>query len=77
MPRRELNKANAAKKNGYLLGHSNIFATLSQVLTYNNIYIIKKRGHPREYTAFLAEMQGRPHCFLVQSKRAIQSNINP
>jgi hypothetical protein len=60
------------------------------------------RGHPREYTAFLAEMQtteqreksqvclcssesrrsssvaqGRPHCFLVQSKREIQSIIKP
>jgi len=28
-------------------------------------YIIKMRGHPRQYTAFLASMQGRPHCFFV------------
>ena len=27
-------------------------------------YIIKMRGHPRQYTAFLAIGQGRPHCFL-------------
>ena len=27
-------------------------------------YIIKMRGHPRQYTAFLAIVQGGPHCFL-------------
>ena len=37
-------------------GHSNNFDTLSlsQVLTYNNLYIVKIRGCPRKYKAFLA-----------------------
>ena len=26
-------------------------------------YIIKMRGHPRQYTAFLGTNQGKPHCF--------------
>ena len=45
-------------------GHSKDLITLSlslslsQVLTYNNLYIIKTRGHPRKYTAFLAIGKG-------------------
>ena len=50
-------------------GHSNNFATLSlslsQVLTYNSLYIIKGRGHPRQDTAFFANRQGRPQCFYI------------
>ena len=48
------------------LGGSNILL-LSQVLTYNSLYIIKKREYSRQDTAFLASMQGRPHCFLSPS----------
>ncbi len=50
MYRRELNNANAVKRMADFLGHSNNFATLSQVLTYNSLYIIKikRRGHPRK-----------------------------
>ena len=70
---RELNKANAAERMATKFGHSDNLITLSlslslslsQVLTYNNIYIIKTRGHPRKYTAFLAIGQGRPHCFFI------------
>ena len=29
-------------------GHSNDLITLSQVLTYNSLYIINLRGHPRK-----------------------------
>ena len=43
-------------------GHSKDLFTLSQVLTYNNLYIIKTRGYPRKYTAFLVIEQGKPHC---------------
>jgi len=61
MPRRELNNHNTAKKNGYLFGHSDNLITLSlslsQVLTYNSLYIIKIRGCPRQDTAFLANWQ--------------------
>ena len=32
-------------------------------------YIVKMRGHPRQYTAFLAIGQGRPHCFLFPSDK--------
>ena len=46
-----------------LLGHSNIFATLSQVLTNNSTSFYIPPARACEYTAFLAEMQGRPHCF--------------
>lgn len=34
-----------------------ITLSLSQVLTYNSLYIIKLRGHPRQYTAFFASVQ--------------------
>ena len=71
--REKLNNANAAKRMTYFLGHSNIFATLSlslsQVLTYNSLYIIKARGHPRQYTAFLANWQEKPYCFCLLTKR--------
>ena len=43
--------------------------TLSQVLTYNSLYIVNLRWHPREYTAFLAEMQWRPHCLMTLAKK--------
>ncbi len=38
-------------------------------------HIVKMRGHPRKYTAFLAIMQGRPHCFFTYIH--INININP
>ena len=56
-------------------GHSKDLITLSlslslsQVLTYNSLYIIKGRGHPRQYTAFLAIGQGKPQCFLSIPQR--------
>ena len=46
---------------------TNDLITLSQVLTYNSSHIIKIRGHPRQYTAFLAFRQGKPACFLSPS----------
>jgi hypothetical protein len=63
MPRRELNNANAVKRMTDFLGHSNNFATLSQVLnrqstTFNNI-----RACARQYTAFHAKSNGKPLCF--------------
>ena len=49
-------------------GHSKDLITLSlslsQVLTYSSLYIIKTRGHPRQDTAFFASVQGKPQCFL-------------
>ena len=43
----ELNIANYMKKNSCLFGYSDNLITLSQVLTYNSLYIIKIRGCPR------------------------------
>lgn len=80
MRKREMiNYVNREKRMADLFGHSKDLITLSlshslsQVLTYNNLYIIKTRGHPRKYTAFHAIMQGRPHCFFT----CIHININP
>ena len=39
--------------------------SLSQVLTYNSLYIIKLRGHPRQDTAFFASVQGKSDCFFI------------
>jgi len=64
---REINIVNPTQKEAQTFSYSNDLITLSlspQILTYNNLYIIKTRGHPRKYTAFLANGQGRPHCFL-------------
>ena len=63
------------------LGHSKDLITLSlslslslsQVLTYNSLYIIKLRGHPRQDTAFPASMQEKPMCFYTLC-RTIGSN---
>jgi len=68
MRKREMiNYVNGEKRMADLFGHSKDLITLSfslsQVLTYNSLYIIKTRGHPRKYTAFLGMNQGRPHCF--------------
>ena len=72
LSRHILTKENNVKITDFF-GGSNIFATLSllslslslsQVLTYNSLYIIKLRGHPRQYTAFFASVQGKPQCFL-------------
>ena len=73
--REMINYVNGEKRMADLFGHSKDLIThsLSQVLTYNNLYIIKTRGHPRKYTAFHAIMQGRPHCFFT----CIHININP
>ena len=85
--REKLNNANAAKRMTNVLGHSNVCATLSlslsQVLTYNSLYIFKARGHPRQYTAFLASVQGKPCCFFLLTKerhtseKPISIFINP
>ena len=68
-----INIVKRAKRMAEFLGHSNNFATLSlslsQVLTYNSLYIIKGRGHPRQDTAFLAIGQGKPQCFLSIPQR--------
>ena len=54
---RELNNTNAGQKVAQILGHSKDLITLSQVLTYNSLYIIKLCGHPRQDTAFFAYEQ--------------------
>ena len=67
-----INIVKRAKRMAEFLGHSKDLITLSlslslslsQVLTYNSLYIIKLRGHPRQYTAFFASEQGKPQCFL-------------
>ena len=63
-----INIVKRAKRMAEFLGHSKDLITLSlslsQVLTYNSLYIIKLRGHPRQYTAFFASVQGKPQCFL-------------
>ena len=63
---RRSNIVNPTQKEAQTFGYSKdlITLSLSQALTYNNLYIIKTRGHPRKYTAFLAIEQGKPHCFL-------------
>ena len=60
-----INIIKRAKRMVEFLGHSKDLITLSQVLTYNSLYIIKGRGHPRQYTAFLAIGQGKPQCFYI------------
>ena len=70
MRKREMiNYVNGEKRMADLFGHSKdlITLSLSLVLIYNNLYIIKTRGHPRKYTAFLGTNQGRPHCFFTPS----------
>ena len=75
---RELNITNGEQKMTDFLGHSNNFATLSlslsQALTYNSLYIIKGRGHPRQDTAFFANRQGKPQCFYIPIERQIIKN---
>ena len=60
------NIVNGEKRMTDFLGHSKDLITLSlslsQLLTYSSLYIIKARGHPRQYTAFLASVQGKPLC---------------
>ena len=76
MPRRELNNANPTKRMATKFGHSwtsqatlsitDNLITLSQALAYTREVttpIILRAGRPRQYTAFLAEMQRRPLCF--------------
>ena len=62
-----INIVKRAKRMVEFLGHSKdlITLSLSQVLTYNSLYIIKGRGHPRQDTAFLAIGQGKPLCFYI------------
>ena len=68
---RRSNIVNPTQKEAQTFGHSKDLITLSlslslslsQILTYNNLYIIKIRGHPRKYTAFHAFVQGKPMCF--------------
>ena len=45
MPSREINIVKREQKMTDLLGHSNIFATLS--VTNSQLYIVKYRGRPR------------------------------
>ena len=71
---RRSNIVNGEKRMTDSFGHSNNFATLSQALTYNSLYIIKGRGHPRQDTAFLAIGQGRPHRFLNRYKTTNKMN---
>jgi len=69
MPEREIIIVKREQIMAETFGHSNNFDTLSlsQVLTYNNLYIVKIRGCPRKYKAFLAEMQGRPVSFIAST----------
>ena len=66
-----INIVKRAKRMTDSFGHSKDLITLSlslslsQVLTYNSLYIIKGRGHPRQDTAFLAIGQGKPQCFYI------------
>ena len=46
MPSREINIVKREQKMTDLLGHSNIFATLS--VTNSQLYIVKYRGRPRD-----------------------------
>ncbi len=66
-----INIVKRVKRMAEFLGHSEYLITLSlslsQVLAYSGLYIIMGRGHPRQYAAFLASMQGKPHCFLYPS----------
>ena len=68
-----INIVKRAKRMVEFLGHSKDLITLSlslsQVLTYNSLYIIKGRGHPRQYTAFLAIGQGKPQCYLYPTRQ--------
>jgi hypothetical protein len=61
--RENVNFVKREQKMTDFLGHSNNFATLSQVLnrqstTFNNI-----RACARQYTAFHAKSNGKPLCF--------------
>ena len=80
--RENIKKHNTAKIIAETFGHYNIFATLSlsQALAYIRETvspIILRAGRPRQYTAFLATAQGRPHCFLYpDGNRKVFNNIN-
>ena len=68
---RRSNIVNPTQKEAQTFGYSKDLITLSlslsQVLTYNNLYIIKTRGHPRKYTAFLAIGKGSRLFFYPHS----------
>ena len=79
---REIKYVNAEQKVVQIFGHYKDLITLSlslslslsQVLTYNSLYIIKGRGHPRQDTAFFANRQGKPQCFYIPIERQIIKN---
>ena len=82
MPRRELNNANVVKRMTDFLGYSDNLITLSlslslsQALAYTREVttpFILRAGRPRQYTAFLGEIQGRLHFFSVNE--LITTNI--
>jgi hypothetical protein len=63
--RRELNITNGAKRMAEFLGHSKDLITLSLSLRRSPVtHLLRMRAPARQYTAFFAEMQGKPACFL-------------
>ena len=68
-----INIVKRAKRMTETFGHSDNLITLSlslsQVLTYNSLYSIMGRGHPRQDTAFLAIGQGKPLCYLYPTRQ--------
>ena len=65
MPRREtLNNANRAKIMAETFGHSNNFATLSQVLTYNKLSTNSPPTGAAKYTTFLCRNAREAAMFL-------------
>ena len=67
--RKNINIVNVAKEMAETFGYSNYFATLSLSLSLSLrrsstiTYILLSRADTcAEYTAFLANLQGRPHC---------------
>jgi hypothetical protein len=76
MPRRELNNENVVKRMTETFGYSDNLITLSQALAYTREVttpFILRAGRPRQYTAFLGEIQGRLHFFSVNE--LITTNI--
>ena len=63
--RENVNFVKREQKMTDLLGHSNIFATLSLSLSGTNSQstYFYTRAYVREYMAFFAEMQGKLCCF--------------
>ena len=81
MPSREIIIVKREQIMTDLLGHSNIFATLSLSLSLSQVLnrqstFIKIRARACKYKAFHAEMYGKPHCFFPNGLQILYHSKN-